>query len=105
MKNSDDLEDVRNRIKERSRDGEACVWGYDERPPSIVFWDDKTESWLMGAHVEGSWNFLPKDEFPTGLEIGVVWGDAEFIPVEETALHHASYGLDRAREGYGKLVR
>jgi len=97
------LEEIHEKIREKSREGLAYEWGYDSRP-GCVYWDDETETWLFAAHVEGAYNLVSCDEFPLGFELGESWGDAEYVPVEETPLHHATYGLDRAREGYGPVV-
>jgi hypothetical protein len=104
MPTSDErLQEIHRKVRGNSDDGLAYEWGYD-RNPAYIYHDGQTGRWLVASHVEGAYNLYPSDEFPHGMEFGEVWGDSEYVPVEETPLHHGVYGLDRAREGYGPVV-
>jgi hypothetical protein len=100
---SERLAEIHDTVQQKSREGLAMEWGYDATP-GYVYYDEETDSWLCAFHVEGGYNKFPSDTFPKGHELGVAWDDAEWVPVEETPLHHGVYGLDHAREGYGPVV-
>lgn len=98
---SDEVMETRRQIREKATDGTAYSWGYDQNP-MYAMWDEATEQWLVAVHHEGSYRLYPRDTLPVGYSIGEGWGDAEYVSVEGTPLYHNTYGLDRAREGYGE---
>lgn len=94
------IREIHERVRERGIDGDALVIQADGvAQPSVIYWDEQTEQWLTAIHDEGRWHKWPRDEFPAGYEPFVAWGDHEWAAVEDTELHHATYGLDPAREG------
>lgn len=96
------LAELHETVKEKSREGYAYSWGYDNEP-LYVYWDDETEQWLVATQKEGL-NLFSSDQFPKGFEIGLAWGDERWVDVEDTPLYHGTYGLDRARDGYGSIA-
>lgn len=93
------LDDIHEEVRKHSvEEGEAVRFG----PPlneesSVAYWDAETEQWLWAAHVDGRWHKYPMDSFPKGMELSISWDEHEYVPVEETPLHHETYGLDEAR--------
>ena len=88
-------------MKAHGRDGNAVVDTIAARP-SVVFWDEETGQWLhrVEDREEGVFMF-GTDAAPQAMQLAVSWDEYEVRPVEETRLHHAAYGLDQARDGYG----
>ena len=97
------LNEIHEQGRELGRDGKA----FDLEPErkgrhSVIYWDEQSEQWLHGNDAtELGWAIMPREEFPKGHELMISWDDHEVVPVEETKLWHATYGLDHAREGYG----
>jgi len=96
------LGEIHEKAREQSAGGLAYKWD-EGRHPTYIYYDNETESWLIAAHVEGGWNLYRMESFPTGMELAEAWGDAEYVPVEDTPLYHGG-SLDRAREGTGPVV-
>lgn len=97
---------IHSEIRDHGRAGNAVALTPGDYP-SYVYWDEQTEQWLVGSYLrnEGGWHLFGADEFPQGWEIIYGWDEYEVVPVEETKLHHAAYGLDQARDGYGELMQ
>jgi hypothetical protein len=98
----DALDEIHERGKQLGRDGKAFDLEPNRRGRHIViYWDEESEQWLHGTDAaETGWVMMPFDRFPKGLELIISWDEYEAVPVEETKLWHATYGLDQAREGY-----